>query len=110
MNQGEIWYANLNPTKGSEQSGFRPVVIMSGNLLNKYMNVVITAPLTTKIKNYKGNPILTPTKTNGLKKPSEMLIFHIRSIAKDRLIEKVGIIEPAELALSIKTLNDLLKY
>ncbi len=32
MKQGEIWYADLNPTKGNEQAGLRPVVIMSGNL------------------------------------------------------------------------------
>ncbi len=32
MNQGEIWYADLNPVKGSKQAGFRPVLIVSGNL------------------------------------------------------------------------------
>lgn len=60
MKQGEIWQANLNPSKGSEQAGFRPVVILSGNLLNQHLPVVITAPLTTRIKNYKGNPVLKP--------------------------------------------------
>jgi mRNA interferase MazF len=52
MRQGEIWYADLNPVKGSEQAGFRPVVILSGNLLNENLPIVIVAPLTTKIKNY----------------------------------------------------------
>lgn len=110
MKQGEIWYANLNPTKGSEQAGFRPVVVVSGNLLNQYLQIVVVVPLTTKIKKYKGNPILAPNQVNGLKKESEMLIFHIRSVAKDRLVEKIGNIEKAELDFSIKTLNDLLKY
>lgn len=45
MKQCEIWYANLNPTKGSEQAGLRPVVILSGNLLNQYLPIVIVAPL-----------------------------------------------------------------
>ncbi|WP_205623551.1 type II toxin-antitoxin system PemK/MazF family toxin [Anditalea andensis] len=36
MKQGETWYANLNPTIGSEQEELRPVVIISGNLLNKH--------------------------------------------------------------------------
>ncbi|HLT80083.1 MAG TPA: type II toxin-antitoxin system PemK/MazF family toxin, partial [Cyclobacteriaceae bacterium] len=67
MKQGEIWYANLNPSNGSEQAGFRPVVIVSGNLLNELLPVVIVMPLTTKVKRYKGNPILQPTKSNGLK-------------------------------------------
>jgi mRNA interferase MazF len=110
MTQGEIWYANLNPTKDSEQAGMRPVVILSGNLLNEHLNVVIVAPLTTKIKNYKGNPILTPTMTNGLKNESEMLVFHIRSISKDRLVNKLGKIETHEIDRAIKTLNEILRY
>jgi mRNA interferase MazF len=110
MRQGEIWYANLNPSTSSEQAGLRPVVIMSGNLLNEYMKVVIVAPLTTKVKNYKGNPILTPTKRNGLHKQSEMLVFHIRSVSKERLVSKLGSIDPDQLQVSIKTLNDILKY
>ncbi len=110
MRQGEIWNANLNPSKGSEQAGFRPVVILSGNLLNQHLPVVIVVPLTTKIKNYKGNPVLKPTKANCLKSESEMLIFHIRSVSKDRLVEKSGDIESSELEGAIKTLNDILRY
>lgn len=110
MKQGEIWYANLNASTGSEQVGLRQVVIVSGNLLNEHMKIVIVAPLTTKIKNYKGNPVLTPTKQNGLSKQSELLVFHIRSISKERLVSKVGSIETDQLQRSIKTLNDILKY
>lgn len=110
MNQGEIWQANLNPYKGSEQGVSQPVVILSGNLLNRHLPVVITAPLTTKIKKYKGNPVLKPSRTNGLKNESELLVFHIRSISKDRLVKKTGNIDTEELELAIKTLNDLLKY
>jgi mRNA interferase MazF len=110
MKQGEIWYANLNPTKGSEQAGFRPVMILSGNLLNEHLAVVIVAPLTTKIKNYKGNPILNVSKNNGLKEISEVLIFHIRSVSKDRLVQRIGMTEKSELNLAIKTLNEILKY
>jgi mRNA interferase MazF len=110
MRQGEIWYADLNPTKGSEQSGLRPVAVISGDLLNENLSVVIVVPLTTKIKNYKGNPILSPDKINGLKSESEMLVFHIRSVSKDRLVKKVGKIEKEELNRAVKTLNDILKY
>jgi mRNA interferase MazF len=66
MKQGEIWYANLNPVTGSEQLGHRPVLIISGNLLNEHLPVVICCPLTTKIKNYKGNIILEPDQENNL--------------------------------------------
>ena len=110
MRQKEIWFANLDPTKGSEQAGYRPVVILSGNLLNKYLQIVIVAPLTTKIKNYKGNPILKPNFKNGLTKISEILVFHIRSISKDRLVSKIGEIDEAEMDLATKTLNEIIKF
>ncbi|MBN2814762.1 MAG: type II toxin-antitoxin system PemK/MazF family toxin [Bacteroidales bacterium] len=110
MKQGEIWLADLNPVKGSEQGGLRPVVIMSGNLLNSYLPVVIAAPLTSKVKRYKGNPVIKPSKVNGLEYESELLVFQIRSISKDRLVKKQGSVNRAELEEAIKTLNDLLKY
>jgi mRNA interferase MazF len=110
MKQGEIWQADLNPVKGSEQAGLRPVVILSGNLLNQHLPVVITAPLTTRVKNYKGNPVIKPSAANGLDHESELLVFHIRSISKDRLVKKIGNISLSEVNLAIKTLNDILKY
>ena len=110
MKQAEIWYADLNPIRGSEQAGYRPVLIISGNMLNKHLEIVIVCPLTTKIKNYKGNLVLTPTKQNGLDSTSEILTFHICSISKDRLIKKVGKIEEEELAQIKIGLNDILRY
>ncbi len=110
MKQGEIWYADLNPTKGREQSGLRPVVVISGNLLNQHLSVVIVMPLTIQIKNYKGNPVIGPSKTNGLKTESEMLAFHVRSVSKDRLVRKLGNIGKNDLDRAIKTLNDILTY
>lgn len=107
MRQGEIWMSDLNPVIGSEQAGRRPVVILSGNLMNKFLQVVITAPLISKIKNYQGNPILEPSPMNGLKVESELIVFHIRSISKDRLIEKIGEISREELRMALATLNDI---
>jgi mRNA interferase MazF len=48
MLQGEIWYANLSPTKGSEQAGLRPILILSGNMLNQYVNIVICGVIDKK--------------------------------------------------------------
>lgn len=110
MKQGEIWYANLNPVKGSEQSGHRPVLIMSGNLLNEYLPVVICCPLTTKIKNYKGNIILEPDQENNLSQKSEVLTFHIRSVAKERLQKKIGKVSAVQIELLRKYLNEILTY
>ncbi|MBL4586060.1 MAG: type II toxin-antitoxin system PemK/MazF family toxin [Flavobacteriales bacterium] len=110
MRQREIWQVNLNPTKGSEQAGFRPVVIISGNLLNQYLNVLIVCPLTSKIKNYKGNVVLEPTVYNGLKKSSEILNFHVRSISKTRLVKKIGSITTEQLDLTKKGLDEILTF
>jgi len=110
MKQCEIWYANLNPSKGIEQNGFRPVLIISGDVLNSFTKVVITCPLTTEIKNYKGNIILQPTKTNGLLETSEVLIFHIRSLSKERLVKKMGVISKSELNTLKNGLDDILRY
>ncbi len=110
MRQGEIWDLYLDPVKGSEQGGRRPAVIVSGNLLNKYLQVVIVCPLTTKIKNYKGNLILEADKTNGLEKKSEVLTFHIRSVSKDRFDKKIGNINTEQVNFIKSTLDDILKY
>lgn len=110
MRQKEIWFTDLNPVKGSEQAGYRPVVIISGNLLNTYLDVVITCPLTTKIKNYKGNLILKPDSSNGLEQTSEVLTFHVRSVSKKRLISKIGEISDSNLNEIKQCLNEILTY
>ncbi len=110
MKQCEIWYADLNPTQGSEQQGFRPVVIISGNLLNQYLSIVITCPLTTKLKAYKGNLILEPNAQNGLSQKSEIMTFHIRSISKVRLVKKIGRITEEQLNKLKEGLDDILRY
>ena len=110
MKQREIWYADLNPVKGSEQKGYRPVVIVSGDLLNTYLKVVIACPLTSKIKEYKGNIVLEPNTENGLSQRSEVMVFQIRSISKERLVSKLGTITKAELSELKQGLGDILRY
>ncbi|NQU35817.1 MAG: type II toxin-antitoxin system PemK/MazF family toxin [Bacteroidetes bacterium] len=110
MRQREIWYADLNPVIGSEQRGLRPIVIISGNMLNELLPIVISCPLTTKIKNYKGNLILNPDEHNGLSQKSEILIFHIRSISKERLVKKIGSITNNELEKLKQGLEDIMRY
>lgn len=96
--------------KGGEQKGYRPVVIISGNLLNENAPLCIICPLTSKLKHYHGNVILSPNLLNRLKKKSEILTFHIRSIAKERLVKKMGEINVEELERIKSCLNDLLRY
>jgi mRNA interferase MazF len=110
MKQGEIWLTNLNPIEGSEQSGFRPVVVVSGNVLNENAKVVWCCPLTTQIKNYHGNLIINPSTSNGLKSQSEVLTLHLRSLSKSRLKHKMGKISTEELKVIHNCMNDIIKY
>jgi mRNA interferase MazF len=110
MLQGELWYVDLNPVKGSEQAGFRPVVILSGNLANKYLQTLICCPLTTKIKNYKGNLVLNPNEKNELTEVSEILTHQIRSISKERMVKKIGNISNAHIEELKVCLNEILTY
>ncbi len=110
MKQGEIWNMYFDPTEGSEQSRRRPAVIISGNLLNQYLKVVIVCPLSANIKNYKGNVVLKPDAVNGLMKESEVMIFHVRSVSKDRLKKKIGSIDKLQLKEIKQGLDDILRY
>lgn len=110
MKQGEIWQIYFDPVKGSEQSGRRPAVIISGNLLNRLMKTVIVCPMTTSIHHYEGNPVLKPNKENGLEKESEILVFHIRSVSKERLKKQLGTVDIKTIDKIKNTLNDILKF
>lgn len=110
MKQGEIWMANLDPTIDSEQKGTRPVVIISGNAMNDNLGLVIICPISSKIKNFIGDIILEPSTENGLTSKSEILIFQVRTISKNRLISKTGHLSDNELSQIIYNLNKILKY
>lgn len=110
MQKGEIWMADLNPNRGKEQHGLRPVVIISGNAMNSHFDLIITCPLSSKIKNFIGNVILEPSESNGLKLKSEILVFQISTISKDRLINRLGQIGKNEMLLLEENLNKILKY
>jgi mRNA interferase MazF len=108
--QREIWMTDLNPVQGSEQSGMRPAVIISGDSMNKYYSVVIICPLTTKLKPYKGCPVIQPDKLNKLKSVSQVISFQIRTIAKSRLKKRIGSI-PEDVLEQIKDgVNIFLNY
>jgi mRNA interferase MazF len=110
MKQGEIWMADLNPVKGSEQRGIRPVVIISGNAMNDNLGICIVCPLTTRMKNYAGCLVLVKDDLNGLEQDSEVITFQVRTVSHERLISKTGSITE-ELLVKIKNgLVEVLRY
>lgn len=110
MKKGDIYEIFLDPVIGSEQAGRRPAVIISGNLANKHLNTVIVCPLTSQLKNYRGNLILEPSEENGLSKTSEVMTVHIRSVSKERLVKKLGTLEVEDLDVIEEALSKILKY
>ncbi len=91
IRRGDIYWAGLNPTRGSEQSGRRPVVIIQNDVGNEFSSTTIVAPLTTKklSKPYPTNVHL-PKGIGGLKEESTVLLSQIRVVDKVRLEKKMG--------------------
>lgn len=110
MKQGEIWYADLEPVKGSEQSGKRPVVIISGAAMNITLEVIIVCPLTSVIKKIKGCVVISKNEINNLKKDSEVLVLQVRTISKSRLSKKIGSITMTQINLIKEGINLYLNY
>lgn len=110
MLQKDIYWANLNPTKGKEQKGERPVVIISGNTMNTNFGVSIICPISSKIKNYAGCVKLEKNKINKLNEDSEIITFQIRTIAKERMIRKIGEITNEQLKEIFGALNEVFYY
>jgi len=90
---GEIWKVKLYPVRGSEQDGIRPCVVVSPNSINKALQTIIVVPLTTSTKEW-------PTRVHVIlkSKQSQACIEHIRSVSKERFIEKLGEVSEIELA------------
>ena len=110
MKQREIWLADLNPVKGSEQKGIRPVVVISGNAMNDNLGICIVCPLSSKIKNYAGCLVLNKDASNGLDHDSEIITFQVRTISKERLISKIGEITKQQLEVNKKGLQEVLTF
>lgn len=109
MIRGDIYQADLDPTKDSEQAGFRPVVIVSRNSINLSSPVVIVVPITTynsQRKIYPSHCLIKASIENGLDRDSIAKCEQIRAVTKSRLSGKRGSIEsnylvPIDAALKI---------
>ena len=99
IRRGDLFWVSLDPTKGSEQAGRRPVLVIQNDLGNEFASTVIIAPLTTKqyTKHYPTN-VTVPSGTAGLKEDSTILLSQIRTIDKLRLEKKIGHLSPGYLS------------
>ena len=95
--QGDIWMAHLEPVRGSEQGGRRPVLVISGNAMNDALPIAVVVPFSSALKSYPTAVRIIPNASNGLKKETEALPFQVRTIAKSRLAKRLGVATNGEL-------------
>lgn len=96
LQQGCIVNLRFDPTEGREQRGVRPAVVISSVGFHA-SQLCIVCPLTTTLHRFVGDPILEPNKKNGLKKISEVLCGHVRSVSQKRITSVVGHVTNTEI-------------
>lgn len=90
VKRGFVFYADLSPVVGSEQGGFRPVLVIQNNVGNKYSPTVIVAAITSHIEKAKlPTHVELSAKEHGLEKDSVILLEQVRTIDKQRLQQKI---------------------
>jgi mRNA interferase MazF len=94
IKRGDIFLANLEPIKGSEQGGIRPVLIIQNDISNNYSPITIIAAITSKNfeKEFPTN-IFISKNDSRLNKDSTIMLNQLRTIDKLRLIKKVGFLD-----------------
>ena len=107
--RGDIRWADLAPTGGSEQAGRRPVVVLSENVFNQHSGTVIAMALTSQ-EPRAGFPLSLGLSTSRLPKRSWVKISQIRTFSTQRLGAKLGRATEEELVQLIEGLNEILGH
>lgn len=90
VKRGYIFFADLSPVVGSEQGGFRPVLVVQNDMGNKYSPTIVVAAITSQITKAKlPTHVEMEAKDYGLEKDSVILLEQIRTIDKQRLQNKL---------------------
>ena len=105
--RGDIIWADLNPTIGHEQSGLRPILVLSHEVFNKKSGTVIAVAITSQFQK-AGFPLTLKLEETKLPKQSWVKISQIRTLSTKRLKKKLGIAQIEELELIIQGLNEII--
>jgi mRNA interferase MazF len=105
--RGEIRWANLNPTLGHEQSGLRPVLVLSNDVFNERMQIVIAIALTSKQPSF-GFPLSLEIDSAELPKKSWALMGQVRTLSVERIGKKLGLVSIEEIDRIIEGLNEII--
>ena len=104
--RGDVRWADLNPVRGHEQAGRRPVVVISHDIFNERSGTVIAMALTSQPQR-AGFPLTLELEGVRLPKKSWVKISQIRTLSRERLGRRLGRLDPERLDLLVEGLNEL---
>lgn len=107
--RGEIWLADLNPTRGHEQACRRPVLVVSEDLFNRGpAGLVVVVPMTSRVRNVPSHVPVSPPE-GGVKQPTAVLCEAVRSVSDERLVVRWGTVDRGTMAAVEDRLRILLR-
>jgi len=90
LRRGDIWITELDPTRGHEQAGIRPALIISEDNFNRSgAELVFVIPITSQLKRVRYHVLATPPD-GGLPKPSHIKCEDMRAVSHERLVRRLG--------------------
>lgn len=105
--RGGIFWADLNPVRGSEQAGMRPVVVLSHETFNQHSGTVIAVAITSQPPR-AGFPLTLELSSTRLPKRSWVKVSQIRTLSVERLGRKIGTASFEEVEQILDGLNEIL--
>jgi mRNA interferase MazF len=105
--RGEVRWADLNRTRGHEQAGERPVLVLSHDVFNERSGTVIAIALTSQ-EPRAGYPLTVELRTTKLPKRSWVKTGQIRTLSTERIGRRLGRVPDEELAEVIEGLFELI--
>ena len=105
--RGDIYWADLNPVRGNEQAGIRPVLIISHNIFNERSGTVIALALTSQPQR-AGFPLTYLLDDPNLPKKSWVKISQIRTLSTERITNKITSIDPEIVDTIVEGLNEII--
>ena len=104
--RGDVRWADLNPTRGREQSGLRPIVIVSNDIFNERSGTVIAMAITNQPQK-AGFPLTFELTSDKLPKRSWVKISQIRTLSVERIGKKLSKVSPEEISQLVDGLNEI---
>lgn len=104
--RGDILWADLDPVRGHEQAGRRPILVLSHDIFNERSGTVIAVALSSQEPRV-GYPLALEVRSVSLPKRSWVKIGQIRTLSTERLGGSLGRLSPEELSLVIEGLNEI---